>query len=136
MPSWAEILSEVQTAHDVARRKYLRQLSEVTGRNVIAYYAGWQQKSGPPGIFSIQDSDMTGFMSAVNKLDRKKGLDLLLHTPGGEINATESIVNYLLYAFDGDVRAIIPHQAMSAGTIMALACREIVRVTAVLPLIR
>lgn len=126
MPSWAEILSEVQTAHDAARKKYLAQLSAVTGRNVIAYYSGWQQKSGPGTVFSILDSDMTGFMGAVNKLDRSKGLDLLLHTPGGEINATESIVNYLLYAFKGDVRAIVPHQAMSAGTIIALACREII----------
>ena len=69
---------------------------------------------------------MTGFMTVINKLDRKLGLDLILHTPGGEINATEALVNYLRYAFDGDIRALIPHQAMSAGTMISLACKTIV----------
>lgn len=64
-------------------------------------------------------------MTAVHGLDRTKGLDLVLHTPGGEINATEALVNYLRYAFNGDIRALIPHQAMSAGTMIALACRSI-----------
>jgi ClpP class serine protease len=69
---------------------------------------------------------MTGFMTVINKLDRSLGLDLILHTPGGEINATEALVNYLRYAFDGNIRALVPHQAMSAGTMIALACKSIV----------
>jgi ClpP class serine protease len=56
---------------------------------------------------------MPGFMTAVNKLDKSKGLDLILHTPGGEINATEQIVFYLRKIFKGDIRAIVPHLAMS-----------------------
>ena len=93
---------------------------------MIAYYSGWLQKPGLRAIeFSITDGVMTGFMTAVHGLDRSKGLDLVLHTPGGEINATEALVNYLRYAFKGDIRALIPHQAMSAGTMIALACKSI-----------
>jgi hypothetical protein len=129
MPSWPELLNELKItkSHDALRQKYLVNLESVTGRNVIAYYSGWLQKPESRGrTFSITDADMNGFMVAVHKLDRKKGVDLILHTPGGEINATEAIVNYLRYAFDGNMRAVVPQVSMSAGTMIALACREIV----------
>jgi membrane-bound ClpP family serine protease len=65
-------------------------------------------------------------MSAVHRLPRTKGLDLVLHTPGGEMAATESLVDYLRSMFGRNVRAIVPQLAMSAGTMIALSCREIV----------
>ena len=131
MANWSEILGETggQPARcDPIRRKYLKALSDHTGRNAIAYYSGWLQKPDNRNgrLMSITDVDMNGFMAAVNKLDRSKGLDLLLHTPGGEINATEGIVNYLRHCYDGNIRAIIPQISMSAGTMIALACKEIV----------
>ncbi len=69
---------------------------------------------------------MPGLMTAVKGLDKSRGLDLILHTPGGEINATEQIVFYRREVFNGDIRAIVPHLAMSAGTMIALACKSIV----------
>ena len=36
----------------------------------------------------VNDADKNGFMTAVHGLDRSKGLDLLLHTPGGGTAAT------------------------------------------------
>lgn len=65
-------------------------------------------------------------MVNIHRLDRKKGLDLILHTPGGDLAATESIVDYLNQMFGNDVRAIIPQISMSAGTMMALSCKEII----------
>ena len=64
-------------------------------------------------------------MTTVHQLDRTIGLDLILHTPGGGIAATQSIVNYLLKMFGGDIRAFMPQIAMSAGTIIACCCKEI-----------
>jgi hypothetical protein len=64
-------------------------------------------------------------MMAVHKLDRSAGLDLILHTPGGDIAATESIVDYLRRMFGKDIRAIVPQIAMSAGTMIACSCRSI-----------
>ena len=74
----------------------------------------------------INDEDMNGFMTTVHKLDRSLGLDLILHTPGGSIASTETIVRYLHQMFDTDIRVIVPQLAMSAGTMIACCSREIV----------
>ncbi|HEY5640989.1 MAG TPA: ATP-dependent Clp protease proteolytic subunit [Dehalococcoidia bacterium] len=132
MPSWNEVLAEIKAAgstHDLIRRKYLLELSEVTGRNVIVYYSGWLQKphlaqQRLPG-FELNDDDKNGFMAAVKNLDRDKGVDLILHTPGGEFAATESIVDYLRAMFGSDIRAVVPQLAMSAGTMIACAAKSI-----------
>lgn len=65
-------------------------------------------------------------MLAVHKMDKEKGLDLILHTPGGDIAATESLVDYLYSIFDKNIRVIVPQISMSAGTMIALCSREIV----------
>lgn len=69
---------------------------------------------------------MNAFMNAVHGLDKTKGLDLILHTPGGDLAATESLINYLRKIFKNDIRAIIPQISMSAGTIIALSCNKII----------
>lgn len=128
MPDWNEILNEIKEAgsiHDVIRRKYLKELSSLTGRNVIVYYSGWLQKRDVDGL-EVNDADKNGFMTVVHNLDRKKGLDLLLHTPGGETAATESLVDYLRAVFGTDMRAFIPQLALSAGTMIACATKEII----------
>ena len=59
MPNWNEILDEIQkegSTYDIVRRKYLRNLQNVTGRNVIVYYSGWLQKLGITGA-GINDFD-------------------------------------------------------------------------------
>ena len=73
---------------------------------------------------SISDNDKNGFMNAIHGLDVSKGLDIILHTPGGDLAATESLIDYLNQKFDGNMRAIIPQLAMSGGTIVTFACRE------------
>jgi hypothetical protein len=132
VPNWNQILNEIKEAgstQDVIRRKYIASLAEHTKRNIIIYYSGWLQKShvadARPNL-SINDADKNGFMSVVHKLDRSKGLDLLLHTPGGDMSATESIITYLRAMFGTDMRAFIPQMAMSGGTMIACACKEIV----------
>lgn len=143
MPNWGEILNELNgfrnerlakaraltneanQAVDIVRRKYLAQLYDKTGRNIIAYYSGWLSK---PDVSpsSIVDEDKNGLMMAVHQLARGRGLDLILHTPGGSIAATQSIVHYLHKMFGTDIRAIIPQVAMSAGTMIACSCEEII----------
>ena len=93
MPSWGDLLSELQPHTDASgnavpglscddlRTKYISKLSEYTNRNVIAYYSGWLKPLKSQNI-DINDSDITGFMNAIKGLDTDKGLDLILHTPG------------------------------------------------------
>lgn len=129
MPNWNEILNETKACgspHDVVRRKYLQELHRLTGRNVIIYYSGWLQKRDLPSVLlAINDEDKNGFMTTINKLERKKGLDLVLHTPGGDTAATESLVDYLRSMFGNDIRAIVPQLALSGGTMIACSCKEI-----------
>jgi len=75
---------------------------------------------------SINDDDKNGFMAAIHGLERKKGLDLILHTPGGDMAATESIVDYLRRMFNQDIVCYIPQIAMSGGTMIACSCKEII----------
>ncbi|MFH1140833.1 MAG: hypothetical protein V1724_03995 [Chloroflexota bacterium] len=76
MTNWNDVLNEIngvrndglaqaQIAVDIIRRKYLAQLFDYTGRNVIAYYSGFLSK---PGILQadINDEDKNGFMMAVH----------------------------------------------------------------------
>jgi hypothetical protein len=131
MPNWNSVLAELQAdsqgAHDRLRLKYLKSLSKHTGRNVLVYYSGWLQKPRiPEAEFGIGDADKTGFMTCSQGVSRADGLDLILHTPGGDIAATESIIDYLHSLYNGNIRAIIPQLAMSGGTLIALSCREIV----------
>ncbi len=109
---------------DGIRRRYLKNMFDLTGRNVLIYYSGWLQKPDIRGV-EINDEDKIGFMSVLDNLNHDEGLDLILHTPGGEIAATESLVYYLRSIFKGDIRAFVPQLAMSGGTVIACACKEI-----------
>jgi ATP-dependent protease ClpP protease subunit len=129
MPNWNDLLDEIKvigSPFDVIRRKYTARLSELTGRNTILYYSGWLQRDEGGHRLSINDNDMNGFMTVVNKMDRSKGVDIVLHTPGGDLAALEAIVDYLRKVFNRDMRAIVPQVAMSAGTMLACSCKSIV----------
>ncbi|HEK0646074.1 SDH family Clp fold serine proteinase [Proteus mirabilis] len=133
MPNWIDVLGEINELSQnnplvVVRKKYLAKLSEHTGRNVISYYSGFLQKVNPEAqhLVSLTDDDKNGWMSAINGLDTSKGLDILLHTPGGDIAALESIGYYLRQKFGTDIRAIIPMMSMSCGTMLACCAKEII----------
>lgn len=128
MPSWGDVLNTLQTTPnpvDVLRRRYLEIMHKYTGRNTIAYYSAFIQKPGLDGT-GIDDNDKNAFMQTVCGLDRTKGLDLILHTPGGQVAAAESLVYYLKNLFGTDIRVLVPQIAMSAGTMIALSAKEII----------
>ncbi len=134
MPTWNEINQEINqngqpNVCDEIRLKYLKKLEARVGRTVLAYYSGFLQKRSADGRMhpeaAISDLDMNGLMAVVHNVDRRRGLDLIIHTPGGGTEATRALVEYLYKMFGTDIRAIVPHMAMSAGTMVACACREI-----------
>ncbi|WP_308527824.1 serine protease [uncultured Oscillibacter sp.] len=129
MAGWDDILDEIKrsplkNAVDEVRHQYLRRLSELTGRNTIAYYSSWLTRRVENT--DINDNDMNGFMNTVRGLDCENGLDLVLHTPGGSPMAAEAIVKYLRSKFGKNIRVIVPHMAMSAGTMIACSAKEII----------
>lgn len=108
------------------RFEKMQEICSITNRNLICYVSAWLQSNQQNPELSINDNDMNGFMNAIPTLDKSKGLDLFLHTPGGVVTATESIVKYLRKIFHGDIRVIVPHMSMSAGTMIACASNEII----------
>ena len=134
MPTWGGILEELQQSvqksgspdFDGVRRKYLVELSQHTGRDVILYAAKWTQPDPgiPPQLVSIIDEDLQGLMEVIHGLSRSN-LDLVLHSPGGSPEAAEALMEYLRSKFD-HIRVIVPQQAMSAATMMACAADVIV----------
>lgn len=130
MANWNNIQKDITSKGstcDIIRREFLKELYNYTKRNVIIYYSGWLQKNTQELIreLALNDMDKNGFMTAINGLDASKGLDIILHTPGGEIAATESIIDYLKSKFS-DIRAIVPQLAMSGGTMIACSANKIV----------
>jgi ATP-dependent protease ClpP protease subunit len=135
MPTWGEILKELQTlsqaqggkpVFDEVRRKYLALLQQKTGRNIIFYASAWTQTGkaiASPQALTITDEDVQGLMEVVHGL-KGNSLDLILHSPGGSAEATESIVSYLRKKFS-DIRVIVPHAAMSAATMLACSSNKI-----------
>lgn len=128
MAGWDDVLKEIKETHtqqDYIRKKYLKNLYSYTNRNIIAYYSSWLDKPNVENI-DINDEDMNGFMNAAKGMNFTKGLDLILHTPGGSPAAAEAIVKYLRKLFHNDIRIIVPQLAMSAGTMIACAGKQII----------
>lgn len=128
MANWNQVLSEIasRNPHDVLRNEYLQKIAEHTKRNVMIYYSGWLQSPKSGADYSISDADKNGFMACCPKKgEREKGLDLILHTPGGQVDATESLIDYLYELYGGNIRAFVPQLAMSGGTLIAVSCKEI-----------
>ncbi len=93
----------------------------MTGRNVILYASKFLQGDvSSAHSVSIVDEDLSGFMEVIHGLEGGKGLDLIMHSPGGSVEAAEGLVLYIRSKFT-DVRVIVPQLAQSAATMIACA---------------
>lgn len=133
MSSWSDLLDQLrnhtnpsQFLHEQARAQ-LSRIGELRGdRHVILYATAFLQKpEAPPHVLQIHREDLNGFMAAIHGMDWRKNLSIVLHTPGGNPDAAETIVSYLRQKFQ-DIEVIVPAYAMSAGTMVALACNRII----------
>jgi ClpP class serine protease len=71
----------------------------------------------------IEDSEQV--LRAIRMTPSEMPIDLVLHTPGGLVLASEQIA-CALKRHQGKVSVFVPHYAMSGGTLIALAADEIV----------
>lgn len=72
---------------------------------------------------TIEDSEQ--ILRAIRLTPPEIPIDLILHTPGGLVLATEQIARALI-RHPAKVTVFVPHYAMSGGTMLALASDEIV----------
>jgi hypothetical protein len=136
VPGWGDLLNEVNAelaglppdqagpALDAKRVGYLEALQARTERPVFLYATDWLSGGAPPELTSIGLEDIHGLMEVSRDIEGPS-LDIILHSPGGQAEATASIVRYLRSRFS-DIRVFVPLAAMSAATMWALASNRVV----------
>jgi ClpP class serine protease len=112
---------------DSARIKLLELIEKKRGSRVIALIHRQETLSmlGFPLMKYIDINDSEQILRAIKLTDKDVPIDIILHTPGGLVLATEQIAN-ALKKHHAKVTVFIPHYAMSGGTLIALAADEIV----------
>jgi ClpP class serine protease len=111
----------------LARRRALRSISRDRGATVITLIHRQESMSllGFPIVRYIDIDDAEGVLRAINDTPSGRPIEIVLHTPGGLVIAARQIASALA-DHEGQVTAVIPHYAMSGGTLIALAADEIV----------
>lgn len=103
-----------------SRQAQIRAIEERTGRRLICYIAG-------PAT-SISSFDIPPFVDLLHDISAGDKLDLMLQTPGGDVDQAERIVLLCRkkVGSKGSFRVVVPDSAESAGTLIAIAGDEIV----------
>jgi ClpP class serine protease len=125
---FASVQPAIQRAAMMARRRAaLAALSKQREATVITLIHRQEQMSlfGFPLVRYIDIDDSEGVLQAIRDTPSGRGIEIILHTPGGMVLAARQIAAALA-DHDGTVTAVVPHYAMSGGTLIALAADEIV----------
>jgi hypothetical protein len=101
------------------RQSLIREYEASTGNYLLTYTAGRSAL--------ISREDPVYLVDLLHNLVRGKPIDLILHTPGGDVDAAEKFLSLLqAYAEPKRLRIIVPDFAKSAGTLIALGADGIV----------
>jgi len=114
-------------ALQAARARILAKLADTRNSSVITLIHR-QESVGFLGIpiyrfISIEDSEEV--LRAIRAAPKDKPIDLIIHTPGGLVLAASQIA-LALKNHPAETRVIVPHYAMSGGTLIALAADKII----------
>jgi ClpP class serine protease len=108
------------------RARALAALQRERGSRIIAMIHRQETVGllGVPLYRFIDIDDSEAVLRAIRMTPDETPIDLVLHTPGGLVLAAEQIA-YALRDHPGKVTVLVPHYAMSGGTLLALAADEI-----------
>lgn len=109
------------------RFRAIRRLEQARGTRVITLIHR-QEAVSLLGIaltrfIDVEDSEQV--LRAIRLTPDDRPIDLVVHTPGGLVLAAEQIAR-ALHRHPADVSVLVPHYAMSGGTMLALAADRIV----------
>ncbi len=100
------------------RQSLIRKIQGITGRRLLCYVAGIAA--------SVNRDDTLGFADLLHNVPANRAVDLVLHTPGGDIDAAEKLMNMVRTRVGAEeLRAIVPDFAKSAGSLMVLAADKV-----------
>ncbi|MBA2614193.1 MAG: hypothetical protein H0U90_00190 [Actinobacteria bacterium] len=108
------------------RVRALETIERARGTRVIALIHRQETVGflGVPLFRFIDIEDSEAVLRAIRMTPDERPIDLVLHTPGGLVLASEQIA-YALRDHPGRVTVLVPHYAMSGGTLIALAADEV-----------
>jgi ClpP class serine protease len=111
---------------EASRQRLIAKSEQRRGSRVILLVHRQETMSllGFPLMRYIDVNDAEEVMRAVELTDPEVPLDIVLHTPGGLVLASLQIAR-AVRRHKGKVTVIVPHYAMSGGTLIALAADEI-----------
>ncbi len=109
------------------RYRLIQQLEKERNSRVITLIHRQEALSilGIPFVRYVTVEDSEQVLRAIRLTPPDLPIDLVLHTPGGLLLAAEQIA-HALRRHPAKVTVMIPHYAMSGGTLIALAASEIV----------
>jgi ClpP class serine protease len=112
---------------EAARSRMIAKIERKGGTRVILLVHRQETMSllGFPLMRFIDIQDSEEVIRAIHLTDPEVPIDLVLHTPGGLVLASLQIARAIA-RHEGKVRVVVPHYAMSGGTLIALAADEIV----------
>ncbi len=111
---------------DSLRERLMKKIQRRNGSQVVVMIHRQETLTilGIPLQRHIDIEDSERVLRVIRKTADDVPIDLILHTPGGLVLAAEQIA-LALAAHPARVRVMIPHYAMSGGTLLALAADEI-----------
>jgi ClpP class serine protease len=109
------------------RRSLIARIERKRGSRVILLAHRQETMSflGFPLLRYIDVNDSEEVIRAIHLTDPNVPIDIVLHTPGGLVLAATQIAR-AINRRKGKVTALVPHYAMSGGTLIALAADEII----------
>jgi len=118
------IPSQTPLYHAIQKERYLRQrqieeIQDFTHRDLLVYVANISHPNA-----GIDQNDVLAFADLLQSKD-DKDLDLLLQSPGGDIDVAEKLI-YMCRSNSKSFRVIVAESAKSAATLIALAADTIV----------
>src|ERR1700687_4479109 len=110
----------------ISRRRLLALIAARRNATVITMIHRQETISllGIPLARYIDIDDAESVLRAIRETPSGQTIEIILHTPGGLVLAASQIERELR-DHDGRVVAVVPHYAMSGGTLIALAADEI-----------
>ncbi len=109
-----------------ARLQLMQRIERMRGTRLITLIHRQETMSilGFPLVRYINIEDSEAILQAIRLTPPEQPIDLILHTPGGLVLASEQIA-CAIRKHPGRVTVMVPHYAMSGGTLIALSAEEI-----------
>lgn len=107
----------IMAIHQLEKRRGSRVITLIHRQEAFSFF-------GLPFARYINMEDSEDILRAIELTDPSVPIDLIVHTPGGLVLAAEQIAG-ALHRHQAEVTVMVPHYAMSGGTLIALASDRI-----------